>query len=118
MTYVLLVLAGALLCNCIPHLAAGLRGEAFPTPFATPPRRGLSSPVINFVWGAGNLLFGVQALTMNLDAAEPRLGRLALLAGFIGLGLYLSRHMGLVRAARAAAPSPVERPAPVTGEAP
>lgn len=112
MTYALLVLAGALLCNCIPHLAAGLRGEAFPTPFATPPGKGRSPPVINFVWGAGNLLFGVQALTMNLDAADPRLGRLALLAGFIGLGLYLSNHMGRVRAARG------DEAAPVAGEAP
>ena len=25
--------AGALLCNCIPHLTAGLRGERFPSPF-------------------------------------------------------------------------------------
>lgn len=112
MTYALLVLAGALLCNCIPHLAAGLRGEAFPTPFATPPGKGLSPPVINFVWGAGNLLLGVQALTVNLDAADPRFGKLALLAGFVGLGLYLSRHMGRVRAARTGEPASSASEAP------
>ena len=99
MTYALLVLAGMLLCNCIPHLAAGLRGEAFPTPFASPPGKGLSPPVLNFVWGTANLLFGISLLP-RLDEVDPRLGRLALLVGFLLLGLYLSRHFGQVRAAR------------------
>lgn len=106
MTYALLVLAGALLCNCIPHLAAGLRGEAFPTPFASPPGKGLSSPQINFVWGAANLVIGTELLTSRIDAADPRFGKLALLAGFVGLGIYLSRHMGSVRAARDGDPRP------------
>ena len=111
MTYALLFLAGALLCNCIPHLAAGLRGEAFPTPFASPPGQGLSSPVVNFVWGAGNLLIGLELLAANLDAGDPRFGRLALIAGFVGLGLFLSYHFGRVRAGatprdRADKPSP------------
>lgn len=99
MTYALLVLAGALLCNCVPHLASGLRGEAFPTPFASPPGKGLSPPVINFVWGAANLLIGISLLP-RLDDADPRLGRLALLVGFLVIGLHLSRHFGQVRAAR------------------
>ncbi|WP_212741939.1 hypothetical protein, partial [Sphingomonas sp. 1F27F7B] len=30
MAYLVLFLGGALLCNAIPHLAAGLRGEPFP----------------------------------------------------------------------------------------
>jgi hypothetical protein len=103
-TYALLVLAGALLCNCIPHLASGLRGEAFPTPFAPrtsdgPPGKGVSPPVINFVWGAANLLIGISLLP-RLDDVDPRLGRLALLVGFLLIGLYLSRHFGQVRAAR------------------
>ncbi len=99
MTYALLVLAGALLCNCIPHLASGLRGEAFPTPFASPPGKGLSPPVINFVWGAANLLIGISLLP-HLDDADPRLGRLAMMAGFLAIGLYLSRHFGQVRSRR------------------
>ena len=95
--YALLVLAGALLCNCIPHLASGLRGEAFPTPFASPPGKGLSPSLVNFAWGAANLFFGISLLP-RLDAVDPQLGRLALLAGFVGLGLYLAWHFGRVRA--------------------
>jgi len=97
--YALLVLAGALLCNCIPHLAAGLRGEAFPTPFASPPGRGLSSPLLNFVWGAANLSLGVWLLGPLVDT-NPRWGRLAVAVGFVALGSFLSRHMARTRAER------------------
>lgn len=99
MTYALLVFAGALLCNCIPHLAAGLRGEAFPTPFATPPGKGLSPPLVNFVWGTANLLIGI-ALLPRLADVDPQLGRFALLAGFLAIGIYTSLHFGRVRASR------------------
>ena len=100
MTYALLVLAGALLCNCIPHLASGLRGEAFPTPFATPPGKGLSPPLLNFLWGAANLSLGLWLLWPLADA-DPRWGRVAIAAGFVAIGLYLSHHFGRVRAERA-----------------
>ncbi len=96
-SYALLFLAGALLCNCIPHLASGLRGEAFPTPFASPPGKGLSSPLLNFLWGAANLSLGVF-LMGPLGEADPRWGRLAVAAGFVAIGIYLSHHFGIVRA--------------------
>ena len=59
MGYLLMILAGAFLVNCVPHLSAGLRGEAFPTPFAKPPARGLSSPRTNMLWGSGNFVVGI-----------------------------------------------------------
>lgn len=37
--------AGAFLCNALPHLAAGLQGRPFPTPFATPHGVGDSPPL-------------------------------------------------------------------------
>ncbi len=98
-TYALLVLAGALLCNCLPHLASGLRGEAFPTPFADPPGRGLSPPVLNFVWGAANLSLGLW-FTGDLDRVDPRYGRVAVAAGFVAIGCYLAAHFGRVRRER------------------
>ena len=98
-TYALLVLAGALLCNAIPHLAAGLRGEAFPTPFANPPGQGLSSPLLNVLWGAANLSLGVYLLGPMVDA-EPRWGRAAVAAGFVATGVFLAHHFGKVRARR------------------
>jgi hypothetical protein len=60
--YTACVFAGLFLCNCIPHLAAGLRGERFPSPFAKPPGKGLSSALVNFLWGAFNLGAGAALL--------------------------------------------------------
>lgn len=97
MDYVARLLAGALLCNCIPHLACGLRGEVFPTPFAKPHGRGPSSPLVNVLWGAFNFALGAWLLanypvTPGLD---PGFG--ALMLGALAIGVYLSLHFGKVR---------------------
>ena len=54
--------AGALLCNSIPHLSAGMRGELFPSPFAKPPGVGKSHPSLNVVWGVINVVGGLALL--------------------------------------------------------
>jgi hypothetical protein len=55
--------AGALLCNCIPHLAAGLRGELFPSAFASPPGVGKTHPSLNVVWGLINAVGAMLLLS-------------------------------------------------------
>jgi len=50
--------AGAFLANTIPHFVHGISGDSFPSPFANPPGRGLSSPLVNVLWGLGNLVVG------------------------------------------------------------
>ena len=47
---------GAFLTNAIPHWVSALMGRPFQTPFAKPPGKGLSSSVVNALWGAFNLL--------------------------------------------------------------
>jgi hypothetical protein len=49
---------GAFLVNAVPHFVNGVSGRPFPTPFASPPGRGLSSPVVNTLWGALNAAAG------------------------------------------------------------
>ena len=46
---------GAFLANSLPHLANGVSGRSFQSPFAKPPGKGLSSPVVNVWWGFFNL---------------------------------------------------------------
>jgi hypothetical protein len=46
---------GAFLANAVPHFVNGVSGRPFPTPFASPPGRGLSSPMVNVLWGSFNL---------------------------------------------------------------
>lgn len=90
-------LSGALLCNCLPHLAAGLQGMRFQTPFARPRGVGESSALVNFLWGMTNLLAGLFLLrswpvTIAIDADFG-----AAVAGALCLGTYLSLHFARVR---------------------
>ena len=56
--YVACFFAGAFLANVVPHLFHGISGDRFPTPFAKPSGRGLSSPTVNVVWVWINLVVG------------------------------------------------------------
>lgn len=56
--YVSCFFAGVFLTNVVPHFVHGISGDRFPTPFAHPPGRGLSSPTVNVVWGLLNLVVG------------------------------------------------------------
>ncbi|MEE3850142.1 hypothetical protein VZC37_07340 [Gordonia sp. LSe1-13] len=46
--------AAAIATNVVPHLAHGISGKPFPTPFADPPGVGDSSPASNIVWASMN----------------------------------------------------------------
>jgi hypothetical protein len=94
---VALFFAGAFLCNAIPHVVAGLQGAPFPTPFARPRGIGNSSPLVNSVWGALNLAVGAYILWRNPFVMGPNYEVLALAAGAVTLGAYLSVHFGRVR---------------------
>ena len=52
-------LGGMFLANFFPHFIAGMSGVRFYTPFATPPFRGLSSPVVNMFYALFNLAMAV-----------------------------------------------------------
>lgn len=92
--------AGAFLCNAIPHLASGLRGEPFPSPFARPPGQGLSSPVVNFVWGFLNLVISLALLSIARIEIGLNTPLILFLLGFLLLGLMMARHFGKVRSGR------------------
>ena len=96
MGYALVFFAGALLCNAIPHLAAGLRGEAFPTPFARPRGVGKSSPLVNFYWGSVNLLAGLW-FALRWMPQSGKEGWIALAAGFLVVGTFSAIHFGKVK---------------------
>ena len=56
--YVACYFAGLFLANTIPHFVHGVSGDPFPSPFANPPGKGLSSPLVNVLWGLANLVVG------------------------------------------------------------
>jgi hypothetical protein len=53
--YVAYFFGGAFLANTLPHLGNGISGHAFQSPFASPPGEGLSSSMVNVLWGFFNL---------------------------------------------------------------
>jgi len=66
--YIAAFFSGFFFTNMIPHFVQGISGNKFPTPFAKPPGKGLSSPTINVVWALFNLLVGYilfKASNMN-----------------------------------------------------
>lgn len=75
--------AGAFFANFVPHFVSGVLGRMFPTPFASPPFRGLSSSRVNVLYGLCNLAVA-YALLSRVGDFEPRS---ALHAGAFGLGL-------------------------------
>lgn len=56
--YVACFFAGTFLANTVPHFVKGICGDGFPTPFAHPPGKGLSSPMVNVVWALFNMVVG------------------------------------------------------------
>ena len=70
--YIASFFAGMFLANAVPHFVHGISGDRFPTPFAHPPGKGLSSPTVNVLWGllnlvVGNILFRVGKVSMADD---------------------------------------------------
>jgi hypothetical protein len=57
-SYLACFFAGLFLANVVPHFVHGISGDRFPTPFARPPGKGLSSPTVNVVWALFNLAVG------------------------------------------------------------
>jgi hypothetical protein len=72
--YLACFFAGMFLANLVPHFIHGISGDPFPSPFAHPPGKGLSSPTVNVLWALFNLivgyiLFRVGKVSSGRDAA-------------------------------------------------
>ncbi|MCW6510381.1 hypothetical protein [Lichenifustis flavocetrariae] len=86
---------GAFLSNAIPHLVSGVRGEAFQSPFAKPPGKGLSSATVNVLWGACNLLVAYLLLVQvgRFDPHSP-VDAGACGAGLLVMSLFAAKAFG------------------------
>ena len=75
---------GAFLANAIPHFVSGVTGHPFQSPFASPPGQGLSSAMVNVLWGVFNLVIG-YLLIWRVGPFELRRTRHVLVARLGGL---------------------------------
>lgn len=87
--------AGVFAANAIPHYVAGMMGRAFQSPFATPPGKGLSSSMVNVLWGLCNAVVGYVLLVRVGSFHVRATGHvLAFASGVLLISLLCSRHFG------------------------
>ncbi|MGF6571927.1 hypothetical protein ABH945_004048 [Paraburkholderia sp. GAS333] len=92
---------GAFVANAIPHFVSGMMGRSFQSPFAKPPGKGLSSAMVNVLWGAFNFVVGYLLICrvgdfdirVTADATAAGLG--ALLMAVMAAHLFGPFHGGL-----------------------
>lgn len=63
--YIFAFLTGLFLTNAVPHFVNGISGDAFPTPFASPPGQGLSSATLNIAWALFNIILGYATIRFS-----------------------------------------------------
>jgi hypothetical protein len=88
--YVACFFAGAFLANFVPHFVHGISGDRFPTPFARPPGKGLSSPTLNVAWAFLNLLVGGVLYKVGHISNEMYLTIVLLFFGAVAISTILS----------------------------
>jgi hypothetical protein len=82
--------AGAFLANAVPHFVHGISGNKFPSPFAKPPGKGLSSPTVNVIWALFNLLIGYVLLRVGLLSADNIPSLIIFFAGIAAISIPMS----------------------------
>lgn len=93
-------LGGAFLANALPHLRAGIARRPFPSPFASPPFKGVSSPSVNIAWGLANVALAYLLLVRVRPVDIREWSQVALvLAGFAVMALQVSRSLARLRTA-------------------
>jgi len=81
--YIACFFAGMFIANSVPHYVQGVCGDPFPTPFAKPPGKGLSSPTVNVLWALLNLLVGCILFRVGKVWSGGDLARGVLFAGVV-----------------------------------
>ncbi len=85
--YIASLFAGIFLTNAVPHFVKGICGDWFPTPFAKPPGKGLSSPTVNVLWALFNLIIGYILLEVGKVSIANRLSLLIFFVGVVLISL-------------------------------
>lgn len=88
--YVACFFAGGFLANAVPHFVHGISGNRFPTPFAKPPGKGLSSPLVNTAWSLVNLVLGAILFHTGKVATGSLAVLLVFFAGIAAISLPMS----------------------------
>lgn len=89
--YIACFFAGMFLANFVPHFVKGICGDPFPTPFAKPPGKGLSSPTVNVLWALINLIIGYMLFQVGKVYSDNLLALLIFFVGIATISIMLSK---------------------------
>ena len=93
--YIAYFFGGAFAVNAVPHFVSGVCGRAFPSPFASPPGKGLSSPLVNVLWGTFNAFVGYILVGQVGDFHLRHIPEAVVLgAGGLVMAIMLARTFG------------------------
>lgn len=90
--YIACFFAGMFLANVVPHFVHGISGDRFPTPFARPLGKGLSSPTVNVVWALFNLVAGYIMFRVGKVASGDPSALGIFFAGIVAISTTLSAY--------------------------
>src|ERR1700728_2200602 len=96
--YIACFFAGTFLANVVPHFVHGISGNRFPTPFAKPPGKGLSSPTVNVGWALFNMIIGFIIFTDRQIGSKGYPALAAFFVGVAAISFLLSVRMQLKHA--------------------
>jgi hypothetical protein len=97
--YVACFFAGTFLANFVPHFVHGISGDRFPTPFARPPGKALSSSTVNVVWALFNLIVGYMLFRLGKVASGDDLTLVIFFGGIATISSVLSVRFASKQAA-------------------
>jgi hypothetical protein len=88
--YIACFFAGMFLTNVVPHFVHGISGDRFPTPFANPPGRGLSSPTVNVLWALLNMAVGYLLFRVGKVESGNAVALVIFFAGIVAISTMMS----------------------------
>jgi hypothetical protein len=97
--YIACFFAGMFLANVVPHFVHGISGDRFPTPFAKPPGKGLSSPTVNVVWALVNLVAGAILFRAGKVSSGDTVALVVFFAGIAAISIMCSVNFAKKHAA-------------------
>lgn len=88
--YVIAFFSGMFLANAVPHFVNGVSGNPFPSPFAHPPGKGLSAPIVNVLWGLFNTVIGYLLFRYSKINSQNKMSVLVFFLGIVAISIMLS----------------------------
>lgn len=90
--YIACFFSGMFFANAVPHFVSGISGNKFPSPFAKPPGKGLSSAPVNVIWGLFNILVGFVLYRAGHVSSDNIVSLIVFFLGITFISISMSRH--------------------------